>query len=76
MRRILQLLHLGYRLRGEVRVEAEVSLSYKSRGIKVEAEWKNECMPTEVERAFFEKASRLGSTELTAQQCTVYVVSR
>jgi hypothetical protein len=59
MRWILQLLHLGYRLRGEVRVEAGVSLSYEIRGTKVEAEWKNECMPTEVERAFFERASGL-----------------
>lgn len=59
-----------------MRIEAGISLSYESRGIKVEVEWKNECMVTEVERAFFEKASRLGSTDLTAQQCTVYVVSR
>lgn len=56
-----------------MRIEAGVSLSYESRGIKVEAEWKNECMPTEVERAFFERAS---GREKEFYCSAVYVVSR
>lgn len=54
-----------------MRIEAGVALSYESRGTKVEVEWKNECMPTEVERAFFERASGL-ERDLTAQQCMCF----
>jgi len=38
-------------------IEAGVSWSYESRGMKGEASAKSEWMPTEVERAFFERAS-------------------